>query len=418
MGLMHAPCDAVVRHGAAAVAGGSRAVGGKGGRWTALMHQRGHPPSSLATHTPHHSTPHRSSHAYHSSHTALPHRAGCARTHLSDPHARVFMSRQPQQPSASFSPPSLSDLQALAVSLSHAAGALILSAFHSSNKSVSIKTNPLDIVTDTDKTAEALIIAGVRARYPHHRFIAEESHSTPGLYELSEETTWIIDPVDGTNNFVHALPFVCVSIAVMLHRQVQVAVVHAPVLGETFTAIRGQGAHLSHHAVYPSPTTATDAASPSFGTPSGPPERLCVSSITQLSSAAVLTELGYDRSTSGIHRQLERLRLLCTRHSLQSLRSYGSCALNMCYVAAGRGEAYYEGLDSSVGPKPWDSAAAALVLTEAGGLVADTNGGAFDFTLGRVLAANNQSIAAVILDVCKEVEREEAAQLHTQHPHV
>ena len=92
-----------------------------------------------------------------------------------------------------------------------------------------------------------------------------------------------------------------------------------------------------------------------------------MSSIESLSRAAVITELGYDRSVLGVGRQLERLRLLCTRHSLQSLRSYGSCALNMAYVSAGRAEAYYEGVDSHVGPKPWDSAAAALLGDGGGG---------------------------------------------------
>ena len=140
-------------------------------------------------------------------------------------------------------------------------------------------------------------------------------------------------------------------------------------------------------------------------------------SLSHAAGALILSAFHSRKSVSGI-RQLERLRLLCTRHSLQSLRSYDSCSINVCYVAAGRAEAYYEGYDPIVGPKPWDSAAAALILTEAGGLVADTNGGAFDLTQGRVLAANNRTIAQVIIDACTEVERGETAQLSTERTHV
>ena len=105
-----------------------------------------------------------------------------------------------------------------------------------------------------------------------------------------------------------------------------------------------------------------------------------------------------------MHTALERLRLLCCAHSMQSLRSYGSCALNMCYVAAGRAEVYYEGRDRLVGPKPWDSGAAALVVRESGGCVYDTNGGAYDMCSGRVMACNNEEMARVMIAVFEQVK--------------
>lgn len=288
----------------------------------------------------------------------------------------------------------------LAVSLSHQAGSLILSAFNSS-KSITIKSNPLDIVTETDKQAEQLIIAAIRQRFPSHAFIAEESFTgPPGVYDITDTPTWIIDPVDGTNNFVHSLPSVCVSIALMIGKEVVIGVVHAPVLGETFTSIKGQGSYLTNHAIYSS-----TPSSPPPSLPSSSSHRLSVSTITSLSSAAVITELGYDRAPLNIQRQLQRLRLLTTVHSLQSLRSYGSCALNLCYVACGRAEAFYEGMDAVIGPKPWDSAAAALIVREAGGVMSDTTGAAFNMCSGRVLGANNQTIAQLIIDVCREVEQ-------------
>ena len=288
----------------------------------------------------------------------------------------------------------------LAVSLARDAGRLILSAFYSS-KRVTVKSNILDIVTETDQQAEQLIIAGVRRRFPHHRFVAEESHSTAGEYALQEGVTWVIDPVDGTNNFVHQLPFVAVSIGVCVAGRVEAAVVHAPVLGETFSAVRGEGAFLTNHPVY-AEAEPDSAAAPVL--PCAASQRLRTSSVESLSSAAVLTELGYDRSPLGIALQLARLRLLTVGHSLQSLRSYGSCALNMCYVAAGRCEGFYEGRDRLLGPKPWDVSAGWLIVQEAGGEVLDLTGQDFDMTAGRVLAVNGKEIARQMVAVFREAE--------------
>ena len=209
--------------------------------------------------------------------------------------------------------------------MSREAGQLIVAAF-SDNKSIQIKSNILDIVTDTDKQAEANIIRAVQQLYPTHAFIGEESHATPGQYHITDSPTWVIDPIDGTNNFCHQLPFVCVAIGVMVRREMVVAVIHAPILGETFTAIRGRGAYLTNHPIYQHQPAPLDSLR---SIPNTSSHRLTTSTITSLNAAALITELGYDRSADGMHTALERLRLLCCQHSLQSLRSYGSCALNM-----------------------------------------------------------------------------------------
>jgi len=284
--------------------------------------------------------------------------------------------------------------------VSREAGQLIVAAFNE-KKHIAIKTNQLDIVTETDKQAEAHIIRAIQQLYPTHAFIGEESHDTPGQYHITDSPTWVIDPIDGTNNFVHSLPFVCVAIGVLVRREMAVAVIHAPILGETFTAIRGRGAYLTNHPVYP-PLPASLATLPPA--PTADSHRLSTSAITALNAAAVITELGYDRSAAGMHTALERLRLLCCGHSMQSLRSYGSCALNMCYVAVGRAEAYYEGRDAMIGPKPWDSGAAALIVRESGGCVYDTNGGTYDMCSGRVLACNNEEMARLLIDVFQQVK--------------
>ena len=215
--------------------------------------------------------------------------------------------------------------------MSREAGQLIVAAFND-KKAVQVKSNILDIVTETDQQAEAHIIRAVQQLYPTHAFIGEESHTTPGEYHITDRPTWVIDPIDGTNNFVHSLPFVCVAIGVMVKREMAVAVIHAPILGETFTAIRGRGAYLTNHPIY-TQLPLQLASLPPIPTPDS--HRLTTSSITSLSAAAIITELGYDRSAAGMHTALERLRLLCCHHSMQSLRSYGSCALNM-YVYSDR----------------------------------------------------------------------------------
>ena len=264
----------------------------------------------------------------------------------------------------------LIDLE-LALSLATAAGEKIAGFFHDRNKSLSTKSASIDVVTETDKACEALIIGGIRERYPTHHFIAEESHA--GDYDWTDEPTWIIDPIDGTTNFVHAFPFTCVSIALAIKKEVVVAVVHNPIMHETFHAVRGSGAFLNGE------------------------QRLAVRPAEDLSQSVVITEFGYDRTPEGVEMMVNTLRNLLLQGNVRALRSLGTCALNMCSVAMGRANLYYEGRDTSFGPKPWDSAAGSLIVTEAGGFVFDTSGGEFDMFSGRVVAACSEEFAKVTL---------------------
>lgn len=240
-----------------------------------------------------------------------------------------------------------------------------------------LRHNNADIVTETDAACEALVLGRIRAAYPTHTIIAEESHV--GAYDLSDAPTWFVDPVDGTTNFVHGFPFTCVSIALHIQRQPVVAVVFNPVLDELFTATRGGGAYLH---------TSGDAE----------PRRLAVSTCAELQRALVLTEFGYDRTPDGVAEMLRRIQCLLLAR-VQGMRSMGSCALNMCSVAAGRLDLYYEGRNDKIGPKPWDSAAAMLIVAEAGGVTADPDSGAaLDFTSGRVLATNSRALLQRFLE--------------------
>lgn len=220
-----------------------------------------------------------------------------------------------------------SELQAyfdIAVACARDAGAVIRAAINRP-KQLTEKSNSTDIVTETDQKCEEIVIARIRAAFPSHHFIAEESYSAGAAvgYDLRDDPTWFIDPVDGTTNFVHGFPFTCVSIGLQIKRESVLAVVYNPVLDELFTAQRGSGAFLS--------------------VGGSAPQRLAVSATRELQRAMVLTEFGYDRTLSGVAEMLQKIeRLLVAR--VQAVRSMGSCALNMCYVAAGRLDFYYEGM--------------------------------------------------------------------------
>lgn len=213
------------------------------------------------------------------------------------------------------------------------------------------------------------MIGRIKSVYPDHIFIAEESYCGDGSFNIVDDPTWYIDPVDGTTNFVHGFSFTCISIAFAVNKETLVSVVYNPVMNELFTAIKGRGSFLNLET------------------------QLAVSSTKSINTALVGTEFGYDRSESGVAAFLKSITSIL--HSkVHGIRSAGSCALNMCYVAAGRFDLYYEGTSSKIGPKPWDMAAGRLIVKEAGGICADPKykGSDLDMTSGRVLSCCNQTL--------------------------
>lgn len=207
-----------------------------------------------------------------------------------------------------------------------------------------------DLVTEVDRAAEATIRRTLDAACPGYGFLGEEATGDrPG------SARWIVDPLDGTTNFVAGYRTVAVSVALERAGRLVLGVVHDPLSGETFTAERGRGALLD-----------------------GRPIR--VSGTARLRDAFVLTGLAYDvreAEDDGL-RELNALAKVA-----RALRIDGSAALDLCAVAAGRADAYWE-----YGLKPWDVAAGALILEEAGGRVSDDSGGDGHVYGGRLLASN------------------------------
>jgi myo-inositol-1(or 4)-monophosphatase len=207
-----------------------------------------------------------------------------------------------------------------------------------------------DFVTQVDQAAEEAIIEIVRKAHPDHGFLAEESGKTPG----EAEYVWIIDPLDGTTNFIHGFPQYCVSIAVEHRGALAHGVVYDPVKNELFTASKGRGAFLNDR-------------------------RIRVSKCTRLKESLVGTGFPF-KELSRLDRYTGQLRNLIQGSA--GVRRAGAAALDLAYVACGRLDAFWE-----MGLAPWDMAAGALLIQEAGGLVGDFSGEARYLQSGDMSAA-------------------------------
>jgi len=207
-----------------------------------------------------------------------------------------------------------------------------------------------DFVSEVDKSSEKVIIEVLHKAYPDHAILAEESGSHQG-----DDYEWIIDPLDGTTNFLHGNPQFCVSIALRYRGQLDQAVIYDPLRQELYTASRGQGAVLDGRRIRISKTVMMNQAL--LGT--GFPFRLQHHLETYLDTFRALFPLVTD------------------------VRRAGSAALDLAYVAAGRLDGFWE-----IGLKPWDMAAGALLIREAGGLVGDFSGGNDYLETGNVIAGS------------------------------
>jgi len=214
------------------------------------------------------------------------------------------------------------------------------------------KKGPIDLVTEADIASEKQIIDTILARFPDHSILAEESgltHSKDSIYQ------WIIDPLDGTTNFAHQVPIFSISIAFAANSEVVVGMVLNPVSGEFFSAVRGKGAALNGN-----PIKVTDQKN--------------------ISDSLLVTGFPYDHKN--------HLRPLITRFenclkATRGVRRFGSAALDLCFVACGRLDGFWE-----ENLKPWDTAAGAFIAKEAGAMVTDFHGAEYRYEMNEILATN------------------------------
>lgn len=215
----------------------------------------------------------------------------------------------------------------------------------------------IDIVTEVDRMAEALIREAIAERYPDHEVLGEEE----GLSTSASPYRWIVDPIDGTTNYAHGFPYYCVSIALSKDGELVAGAVYHPIWDELYSAARGDGATLN-----------------------GNPIR--VSEVKELRRALLSTGFPYDVIQSGSNYNLFKAMLT---HS-QGVRRAGSAALDLCQVACGRYEAFWE-----PGLSAWDVAAGALIVQEAGGMVTNYQGNPFDPYAREILASNSHLHSAI-----------------------
>jgi myo-inositol-1(or 4)-monophosphatase len=235
----------------------------------------------------------------------------------------------------------LHDLLELAIGTAEAAGAMLVDKRPADLRVVHTKSSPTDVVTEMDEAAERLIVDRIRASRPGDAFIGEEGGEESG----SSGVRWIIDPIDGTVNYLYGLPDWSVSIAAEIDGEIVAGVVAVPIRGELYTAARGEGAYL----------VGRDGAT----------EKLRCNEGVPLERALVATGFGYSAQRRAHQAEV----LLGVLPRIRDIRRAGSAAIDLCGVAAGRVDAYFER-----GPQVWDIAAGGLIVQEAGGTIGGLHG--------------------------------------------
>jgi myo-inositol-1(or 4)-monophosphatase len=252
------------------------------------------------------------------------------------------------------SKPTLQEFKPMFIAATKAARAAgkLLKSKASLKKRVTYK-GKVNLVTEVDTLSEAVIVSYLTLNFPDHSFLAEEG----GMRKSSSEFQWVIDPLDGTTNYAHGYPIYSVSIALRHLESTVLGVVYDPNLDELFGAIEGCGAFLNGRTIK-------------------------VSTTTSLSRSLLATGFPYDVRESR-NNNLDHFSNFAVR--AQAVRRGGSAALDLCHLACGRFDGFWE-----LKLEPWDTAAGALIVKEAGGKVTDFSGGSFDIFKKEVLASNRR----------------------------
>ena len=262
-----------------------------------------------------------------------------------------------------------------AIRAARAAGRIHLKLL--SHTSVSRKSNAIDLVTEADQESESAVITVLRRAFPEHAILAEESGASTNSAACAHR--WIIDPLDGTTNFAHTYPQFCVSIAYEFRNRIEVGVVFDAFKKELFVAQRGKGASLNGQPIH-------------------------VTRVGALDNALLVTGFPYDRR--------ERRRFYLAFWEAFMLRTHGvrrtgSAALDLAWVACGRTDAFWE-----FGLKPWDVAAGALLVKEAGGRVSNMDGSPLDIAGAQIIASNGRLHGQMIETIA--ATRPEAERRHAE----
>lgn len=255
----------------------------------------------------------------------------------------------------------------IAIRAARKAGNSIIKSFENPSSIEASKKGTHDFVTNVDRMAEKIITDIIYKAYPKHTIIGEECGVKKGE---DNDVQWVIDPLDGTTNFVYQYPHFAVSIAVRLNGRTEVAVVYDPIRNELFTAVRGQGAQLNGY-------------------------RLRTSNAKDLDNTVLATGFPFKQKqhSATYMNMLSKLFVPCA-----DFRRTGSAALDLAYVAAGRVDGFFE-----IGLKPWDFAAGELLVREAGGVITDFVGGHNYLMSGNIIAGNPKVVREIIFTIKDEL---------------
>lgn len=315
-------------------------------------------------------------------------------------------------PSLSISDSELQDIYTFAIDLSRKAGRAIVegsSRRFSSSAGFDQKKNTADLVTETDQATEELVKKEISTRFPTHEFIGEESWAAGEENAIGDAVTWIVDPIDGTTNFVHGFPYTCISIGVVIDKQPVIGVVYAPFLDTLYHGLKGKGSYISspHHQT---------------------PHRLPLASpqpLPSLTQALVAFEWGSDRRSTVLSKKLSSFAKITGDPDggvvggkfAQGVRSIGSAALNFCHVASGSLDLYWE-----IGCWAWDVCAGIVIAQEAGAAVVGSQSHAkeviekelFNVVSPEVLTGRKYVVVRAIRGDDEEEKREAQRQILTE----
>jgi len=254
----------------------------------------------------------------------------------------------------------------------------------SKSQSIITKMSKQDFATQFDKRTENLIISKIKENFPSHEIIAEESTLEDDEFAFKDQVTWIIDPIDGTTNFLHGQNNVGICIGIKYKKKSILGIVYIPLWRELFFAVHGKGAYImdlnNNNKIDRTHTNSK------YGV---------ISTRDDLTSAICLLESGYHRHEAHIKLFSNIVSELLCKYKVRGIRMFGCCSVHMCMIACGRGDIFFE----TGNLKPWDMVAGEVIVNEAGGYLSLANGDEFDCTKKQILCCQSRDTAELMVDL-------------------
>ncbi|XP_075163396.1 uncharacterized protein LOC142236030 [Haematobia irritans] len=262
----------------------------------------------------------------------------------------------------------------VAINLVTKCGHLMREGYNKTESNFQVKSAFYDLVTVYDKQIEEILINGFQNEFPESKIIGEEESAAKNFTAtLTDDPTWIIDPIDGTTNFINKIPLCCISVGLAINKELVVGIVYNPIMNEMFSARKGHGAYLNGEPIH-------------------------VSKVTSISNAVVGLEVSLIHVAAVRDKNVKRLCKLASNAT--GTRGIGCAALTLCYVASGRFQCFHvEDL------QPWDIAGGAVILTEAGGVIRHTSGMTFNIMKPDLICACTEDLLKDMQKLIEEADQ-------------